>query len=157
MRANWLKLKRAAALITQRVRRCSRAGAAHKILEAASLAQRYDVALMLFALPHVLFAAITAFDAAPGSDKLAATLFEEAEEPADGGDASLIVCGARARRAVVAEIAAVAARCCAAARGRAVGGAAPAPDAALHLQAIVSALDALTECVPRSSPPPLAE
>jgi len=93
-----------------------------QLLELTNVAQRFDIPLMLFILPHSLLAAMTAPPAADPPSPAAA-----------GAD------GAAARLAVLAEIGAVVRACQPAEGGGAGRGKAPA----MHLQAIVSALDSL--------------
>jgi hypothetical protein len=101
------------------------------ILDTVSLAQRYDINLMLCVLPHVLFFAITA-----------------PETAATDGLASIQPDGEAARVAVLEEIGAVTAQCFPGENLQQAGAVGSMPSAALHLQAIMTALDSLQRCVP---------
>lgn len=95
-------------------------------------AQSYDIPLMLFVLPHVLLGAITAGPADGRSRRSA---------PAPEG--SLAPDGQAAGTAILEEVAAVAARCCGGSDLSAAAAPAAQPHEALHLQAILGALDTL--------------
>jgi hypothetical protein len=101
------------------------AGVLRVILDTVALCQRYDIQLMLDVLPQALFFAITAPDIPSPANA----------DSSSNSARELRPDGAAARRAILAEIGAVvrAVNCSAAGR----------PYAALHLQAILSALDQL--------------
>jgi hypothetical protein len=125
--------------------RCTRleaggAGDARSVLDTVSPAQSYDIQLMLFALPHVLLGAVTALTENRSRRSMPA--------PTVSG---ITPNSKEACHAIIAEIAAVAVRCCAGSNVEEVTQLAGQPKEALHLQAIVGALDALTRCVPASS------
>jgi hypothetical protein len=134
------------------------------MLEMASLAQRYDISVMLAVLPHTLFFALTAPEAtvatgANGTTPVATSAsgrrtrsstaaaqqqdVEMADAQQQGGSAEDVLRpdGAAARRAILAEMAAVVKACLPGSSGE--GGGAWA---ALHLQAVLSALDSLHRC-----------
>ena len=98
---------------------------------------RYDVELMLFILPHVLFLAVTA----PAATESAAQMECDGEAPPPRVD------GPAAAAAVLREMCHVAERCCPPRTGDSpTGGMQARPDEALHLQAVMSALDSLQRC-----------
>jgi hypothetical protein len=105
-----------------------RAGEIYSILDTVSLAQRYDVPLMLFVLPYALFGALTA----------SPSLEEEAGSCASSGAGC-----ERARKNILREIGAVAKECCPVRDLSALGASSTTPWAPLHLQAIFTGLDAL--------------
>lgn len=110
-------------------------------------AQRYDIQLMLFVLPHVLFAAITA----PEPSQAAATVSmpDSAAGPGAGSNtpgSEIQVDGRAASAAILLEIWAVAEKCCPEGSAEQTLGCGR-PVEALHLQAIMSALDSLHQCV----------
>lgn len=104
------------------------------ILDTLSVAQSYDIALMLFLMPHALLGAITApaAQAAAGSTAEQGGSRPGAENPV--------------HEAIVQEVAAVVRLSVV---GRSLDEAAASstqPQTALHLQAILGALDALQKC-----------
>lgn len=117
--------------------RRSRAGDTRSILEAVGPAQSYDIQLMLFVLPNVLLGAITA-PAAGGRSRRSAV-------PA-AADGAIVPDGPAAQTAILQEVAAVAARCSGGTDLAAAAAPTAQPHEALHLQAILGALDTLQRC-----------
>jgi len=100
-------------------------------------AQSYDIQLMLFVLPYVLLGAITESGADARSHSAAAAVPKSGVGPD----------GQAAQTAILEEVAAVATRCCGGAGLDAVTQPTAQPREALHLQAILGALDTLKRCV----------
>lgn len=119
-------------------------GETRAILEAVSPAQSYDIQLMLFVLPYVLLGAITA-SSGDGRSRRSA--------PAAAPEGGIVPDGQAAQAAILEEVAAVATLCCGGAGLEAVTPPTAQPREALHLQAILGALDTLKRC----GPPPPAE
>ena len=114
------------------------AGDMYSMLDVLRAAQSYDVTLMLFLLPHVLLGVITS-QPAGNTGKGAGKGGQKAPPSA-------------VHEAIVAEVLAVA-RLCSSGRSLDDSSAASSPpQAALHLQAFLGALDALQRCVLPSDP-----
>eukprot|EP00892_Ulva_mutabilis_P006464 jgi/Ulvmu1/418/UM001_0425.1 len=119
--------------IRQTLERCPK-GDIRSILEAVSPAQSYDIQLMLFVLPYVLLGAITA-PSAEGRSRRSA--------PAAAPEGPIVPDGQAAQTAILEEVAAVATLCCGGAGLEAAAPPTAQPREALHLQAILGALDTL--------------
>jgi hypothetical protein len=103
------------------------------ILDTLSVAQSYDITLMLFLLPHALLGAVT--NGTAGASE------EDAACPANS-------CPSPVHEAIVHEVSAVVRL---SVPGRSLDDAAAThmqPQTALHLQAILGAFDALQRCAP---------
>ena len=115
------------------------------MLENVSYVQRYDIKVMLCLLPHVLFHAITAPEAAAlPAEPQAGGGTGEGHTAADTTNSSASLAdGPAARAAILAEITAVVRQCLSKPSSGDAGPAAAVPPTALHLQAILTATDGL--------------
>jgi hypothetical protein len=104
----------------------------HAMLDVLRAAQRYDITLMLFLLPHMLLGVIVSQTAA-NEGKGASSSKDRSKAPTNS-----------VHEAIVLEVLAVARLCT---TGHSLDDATAAqPQAALHLQAFLGALDALQQC-----------
>lgn len=111
---------------------CCIAGEMHSILDVLRAAQSYDITLMLFLLPHMLLGVI--------KSQPASNLSKDAIKRGEKAPPNAV------HEAIVQEVLAVARLC---STGRSLDDASASssqPQAALHLQAFLGALDALQRC-----------